>query len=125
MDYLSRSLGICLQVADFRELRVCELRRNPISRSSATEHPTPPGPPLCVLLAVSRIGLGRCPLRFIPSRLSGFSLVWWSLYSRYPRSEGGDDAPILLVSPPLGFELLGEDMYRLIFCRYEHARLTV
>ena len=33
MDYLSRSLGICLQVADFRELRQGEVRRIPLPRT--------------------------------------------------------------------------------------------
>ena len=35
--------------ANFLELRKAEVRRNPISRSSATEHPAPPGPPYALL----------------------------------------------------------------------------
>src|SRR5215217_3798131 len=43
--------------ANFQELRECELRRKPISRSSATEHPTPPGP-LGAFLSLYRSGVG-------------------------------------------------------------------
>ena len=38
------------QPANFVELRYGEVRGNPISRSSATEHPTPPGPPYALLI---------------------------------------------------------------------------
>src|SRR5829696_139621 len=44
--------------ANFGELRECELRRNPIRSSSATEPPSPLGPP-CTVLRLPRGGPGR------------------------------------------------------------------
>src|SRR5215204_77309 len=49
-----------------------ELRRKPISRSSATEPPPPPGP-LCGLLSTWGIGPWLCPLRLLLDRLGRFS----------------------------------------------------
>src|SRR5919107_4764344 len=40
-----------------------ELPRIMVRRSSAAEHPTPPGPPVRALLSSSRSGVGLCPIR--------------------------------------------------------------
>src|SRR5215216_3315733 len=98
--------------ANFRELRQCELRRRPISGTSATEQSGPKPPPLCTLLGNSsgtRPGLRplrllRCALRGILADLSSFQL-------RHPGGQGGvglrelrDDG----VGTPAGFSLLGQ-----------------
>ena len=61
MDYLSRSLGICLQVADFRELRHGEVRRISLLESylAAVRRPDGIFPILDDQLWISAVGSYR------------------------------------------------------------------
>src|SRR5215217_3674314 len=92
------------RMAALRNVRWSQLRRNPTSGYSATEHPTPPGP-LYVLLSLSRSGVRLlvCLIGLLLDRLRRFSGLSEGLQLRL---EGRGPLLCHLPADPFGSELL-------------------
>src|SRR5215212_7655148 len=92
-----------------------------------TEHPTPPGPPLCALLSASRSGPGLCPIWRLLDRLWLVSLVCSArrFYGRDALDESCDDPACLGVALALGFELIAQRGDGFVFGGYERGAIRL